>query len=135
VTGTRERRRTWSVVIKKSLQSAFSRLGHSWKGEPVTVSLYPCSMCGKRTLEKLSSATWAWWRVDNVRVAYRQRLCVSCVVQHVAPLEINTREAALICPLCGTSSVDDMDPVYLTVYVPGTGKVRLELPLDGACAV
>jgi hypothetical protein len=32
----------------------------------------------------------------------------------------------------GTS--DDMDPVYLTVYVPGTGPVRLEMPFDPACA-
>jgi hypothetical protein len=28
-----------------------------------------------------------------------------------------------------------MDPVYLTVFVPGTGPLRLEMPTDGACAV
>lgn len=101
------------------------------------MSLYPCSLCGARGpgVGKLAQATWAWWRADNRRVAYRQRVCVSCFAQYIAPLEVSSREFSMNCPCCGTSSEEDMDPVYLTVYVPGAGPVRLEMPTDGACAV
>lgn len=99
------------------------------------MSLYPCSMCEQRTPGKLCQATWAWWRADNTRVAYRQRLCVTCFAQHISPLEVQSREFTLLCPVCGTNSEGDMDPVYLTVYVPTVGPVRLEMPCCGACAV
>lgn len=99
------------------------------------MSLFPCSVCGERAVGKLSSATWAWWRADNVRVAWRQRLCVACFAAGVAPLEHETRAEPLNCPLCHTAPGDDMDPCYLTVYVPGIGPIRLEMATCGACAV
>jgi hypothetical protein len=42
---------------------------------------------------------------------------------------------AVYCPGCGIDTEHDMEPVYVTAYIPGTGKYALELPLCGACAV
>lgn len=92
------------------------------------MSLFPCSACGARRPGKLAQATWAWWRSDNVRKAYRQRLCMDCFVRNVAPLEVATRDYSTNCPCCHIDTSDDMDPVYLTVYVPSVGPVRLEMP-------
>jgi len=41
----------------------------------------------------------------------------------------------LKCPACGISTEHDMDPCYITAYVPGQGKFQLELPTCAACAV
>lgn len=99
------------------------------------MSLFPCSACGIRAVGKLASATWAWWTADNQRVAWRQRLCTACYVANVAGLETAVSAEPLNCPLCHTDPAADMDPCYLTVYVPGYGKKRLEIATCGPCAV
>ena len=99
------------------------------------MSLYPCSACGERTPGKLAQTTWAWWRADNARVAFRQRLCTACFAMTVAPLEVNTREFEQTCPACGIDTTQDMDPVYCTTFVPNVGRVRLEMPTCAPCAV
>jgi hypothetical protein len=99
------------------------------------MSLYPCSFCGQRAVGKLASATWAWWNADNSRVAWRQRLCVACYVTNVAGIEAAVEEEALNCPLCHTASQSDMDPCYLTIFVPAYGPRRIEMATCGACAV
>jgi len=99
------------------------------------MSLFKCSLCDQRVPGKLSQATWAWWRADNKRVAYRQRICLGCFAEHIAPLEVSSREWSMTCPCCGANSEFDMDPVYLTIYVPTVGPLRLEMPTDAACAV
>ena len=99
------------------------------------MSLSPCSACGVRAPGKLAQITWAWWRADNKRVAYRQRLCLTCMATTVVPLEVNSRDLSANCPACGIDTSEDMDPVYATSFVPGIGKVRLELPTCGVCAV
>lgn len=99
------------------------------------MSLFPCSACGERRPGKLSNATWAWFRADSTRVAWRQRLCIDCYVANVAALETATAENPLSCPVCHTDAGDGMDPCYLTLYVPGIGPLRLEMATCGACAV
>src|SRR6267154_4697666 len=99
---------------------------------PVSL-LIPCSSCQERSPGKLSNLTWAWWTAANDRIAYRQKLCSSCAAQQVIPL-IAEEIVALICPSCGMGTVDDMDPVYLTAYWPGVGKVQYELPKCPSCA-
>lgn len=99
------------------------------------MSLFPCSACGQRVPGKLSNATWAWFRADNVRVAHRQRLCAGCYVENVAALETATAENPLSCPVCHTDAGDDMDPCYLTLFIPGVGPLRLEMATCSACAV
>jgi hypothetical protein len=98
--------------------------------------LNPCSFCGERRVgEKLSNATWAWWRADNVRVAYRQRLCVGCYVTNVAGLETSCGSDPYDCPVCHTEPGEAMDPTYLTIFVPAYGPLRLEMATCGPCAV
>lgn len=100
---------------------------------PVPVSLIPCSMCSARNLgEKLCHTTAAWNLAGGARRAYRHKLCVSCFVQVVAPLD--TDNQALTCPGCHSDSESDLDPVYVTFYAPVVGKIQLEVPFDGACA-
>jgi hypothetical protein len=100
------------------------------------MSLYPCSACGERPIgQKLAQCTWAWWNAANTRVAWRQRLCVACYATTLAPLSIEAQNERLECPACHTNVELDMDPVYATVFVPGHGPLRLELPLCGPCAV
>jgi len=84
---------------------------------------------------KLSSATWAWWNADNVRVAWRQSLCVECYVTNVSVLEVSTGSDPLSCPVCHTAPGDQIDPCYLTAYIPGVGPLRLEMATCAPCAV
>ena len=97
--------------------------------------LHPCSACGSRAPGKNAQATWAWWRADNVRVAWRQQLCLNCYTLRVQPLEQACGVDPLNCPLCHTDPLEAMDPTYLTVFVPGLGPLRLEMATCGPCAV
>jgi hypothetical protein len=100
------------------------------------VGLIPCSYCRKRPEEKLSQVTWAWNPRPTVRMAYRQRLCLQCFLTNVLPLDKPVEATgALTCPSCGIDTELDMEPVYCTAFLPGTGRLRLELPLCGPCAV
>jgi len=100
------------------------------------VSLFiPCSACGEREPGKLCSATWAWWRADNKRTAWRQNLCVKCYILRVQPLEMAIGENPLSCPVCHTDAGAALDITYLTCFVPGLGPLRLEMGTCAACAV
>lgn len=97
--------------------------------------LIPCSACGQKEKGKLCSCTWAWWRADNQRVAWRQLLCVNCYVLRVQPLEMALGADPTDCPVCHTDPLDAMDPTYLTAFVPGLGPLRLEMATCATCAV
>ncbi len=100
------------------------------------MSLIPCDDCKLRVPEKLAQATWAWYRADGVRVAYRKRLCTACFCSTILPFDKEMDYVAgLTCPACGIGTNDDMDPVYVTVYVPTSGKISLELATCAPCAV
>jgi len=94
-----------------------------------------CSGCGQIGTEKLAACYWAWMRSDRVRVAYKQKLCISCTAARVLPLLVNAMEPVLACPSCGIATVDDHDDVYLTICPPGMPKTGSEWPLCGPCAV
>jgi hypothetical protein len=100
------------------------------------VSLIPCDVCRRRVPEKLCQATWAWYRLDGARVAYRQRLCTACFCSTVLPLDKELDYVnGLTCPVCGISTDEDMDPCYCTAFIPGQGKFQLELATCASCAV
>jgi hypothetical protein len=44
-------------------------------------------------------------------------------------------DPVLLCPACGISTVDDYDPVYVKIYVPGLVPLNSEWPLCPPCAV
>jgi hypothetical protein len=100
------------------------------------MSLRPCSACNQRKLgEKLASVYWSWNRADRSRAAWLQRLCIGCFILRVMPLQDEDHSEAILCPMCHTPSVDDMDPVFARVYVPGQHDSALELPTCPKCAV
>jgi len=98
------------------------------------MSLIPCDSCRKRVAEKLAQTTWAWYDQEGHRVAYRQRLCTACFAAQVLPYDRPLDMDALTCPGCGISTDQDMDPCYATAYIPGSGKLQLEIPSCAACA-
>lgn len=95
----------------------------------------PCSGCGQREPGKLMQCTWAWYRADGERTAWRQRLCEDCAAASVLSLHANTLGNPSLCPGCHSSYDSDLDPVYCTFYPPGMGKVQGEYPTCAACAV
>jgi hypothetical protein len=98
------------------------------------VILKKCSLCGEMVPEALTWAVWAWNRVDGVRVAYKQKLCLACVASVVAPLYVACESPAMTCPMCGIDTTDDMDPVYCTFIPKSVGKLSLEAPTCAPCA-
>jgi len=100
------------------------------------MSLIPCDSCTQKVPEKLCQTTWAWYSADGHRVAWRQRLCTSCFCSTVLPLDKDLDFVnGLTCPSCGISVEHDMDPIYATFFLPGSGKSQLEIPTCAACAV
>jgi ribosomal protein S27AE len=99
------------------------------------MSLTPCDRCRKRVPEKLCQTTWAWYRTDGERVAYRQRLCTACFAATLLPISEAPDFENLSCPACHVSTDRDMDPVYATVFFPGMGKQQYEFALCAPCAV
>jgi hypothetical protein len=97
--------------------------------------LVPCGYCGSRDKGKNAWLVWAWNRADGERVAWRQRLCVTCVATNLHPLIINAQEEPLSCPVCHAGTADDMDPVFVTYILPGWGKEQGEFATCGADAV
>jgi hypothetical protein len=91
-------------------------------------------MCHETVAERLTWAGWAWNRSDGQRVAYRQRLCFSCVTETLAPLYVACESGALTCPSCGIDTADDYDAIYCSFYPRGVGKMNFEAPTCGACA-
>ena len=98
------------------------------------MALRPCSACQKRVEGKLASVYWSWNLEDRSRVAYLQRLCITCFVIQVLPFEEQDFSDTLMCPSCHTPSGDDMQPVFAKVYMPGHSESALELPTCSNCA-
>lgn len=103
----------------------------------LAVSIYPCSACGHRAKGKLAASYNAWFRADGVRVCYRQRLDEDCFSERILPLIAGLSEAAedlCSCVICHADASDDLDPTYLTVYLPGAEVREYQMPMHGACA-
>jgi hypothetical protein len=101
------------------------------------VSMYPCSMHGGRVPGKLASVYWRWFNGNGESVGWKQRLCAACSVETLKPLLAHASDPSSdvsVCPACGTDSSQDMEPVYLTVYTPGSESREFQLPICGGCA-
>ncbi len=101
------------------------------------MSVFPCSKCGQRSPGKLATAYWAWFRADGERTAWKQRLCARCaslllglLLRHAA----DNSTSVSMCPACGGDSATELDPCYLTLYVPTREPQEYALPTDASCA-
>jgi hypothetical protein len=102
------------------------------------VSVYPCSACGRRVPGRLASLYSAWFLADGSRTAWKQRLCVGCVSERLRPLLAAASQASpdvTACPACGGNASDQLDPIYLTLYLPKQEPREFALTTDASCAV
>ena len=103
------------------------------------MSGYPCSSCGQRVAGRIASAYVAWIKADGERIAYKLRLCFDCVRVNFTPLFTNMRKAdpqsLSWCPVCEKeTSPAELDPVYLTLYLPKDDPKEYAFQFHAACA-
>ena len=96
--------------------------------------LRTCTACLQQSQGKPASVTMAYWRSDNVRVAYRHRMCFECFAEHIQPIGVGSLSELQVCAACGIDCTTDNDPVFFTSYLPGVGASRIEAPMCGPCA-
>lgn len=97
----------------------------------------PCSGCAEKKPGKYASLYWAHFNGNGERKAWRQNLCRECLVDTFASLLQSTNSGLTdvpTCPACGGTSTGDMDPVFLTLYLPKTDPKEYELATCAACA-
>jgi hypothetical protein len=46
---------------------------------------------------------------------------------HVLPVALEAQENVVACPVCHVGTLDDMDPVYATIYLPRQERMDAEL--------
>lgn len=101
------------------------------------MSVYPCAGCGQRVPGRLASLYSAWFIADGSRTAWKQRLCAPCVGRQLRSLLVSAQQATdfvTACPACGKDSSGDLDPIYLTLYLPKQESREFALTTDAACA-
>ena len=97
----------------------------------------PWSLCGARKPGKLASAYWAWFLADETRTAWKQRLDAECLTEAYGSLLQKSRSDSMdadTCIACGGSLEGDLDPVFLTLYLPRLEPREYELGTCAACA-
>jgi hypothetical protein len=99
------------------------------------MSVFPCGICQKRKPGKMATIYWAWFRADNVRVAYRQRSCADDFLPFWAEWVSKALATDASCPGCGGSVGVDTDATYATIYLPKRDPVEAMVPTCSACAV
>jgi hypothetical protein len=80
---------------------------------------------------------WRWFNGNGESVGWKQRLCKDCTMDFLKPLIAYANTDSLdvsVCPACGSNSAIDMDPIYATIYTPGSEPRELELTTCASCA-
>jgi hypothetical protein len=99
--------------------------------------IHPCSSCGLRSRQKLASVYSAWFDHDGERQAWKQRFCAPCLMQLTDgfrdSLSANSLDVT-VCPICGKDASTDLDPIYLTLYLPKREPVESALCTCASCA-
>src|SRR6476646_10764788 len=102
------------------------------------MSAFPCSVHGHKVDGRLASLYSAWFLADGSRSAWKQRICAPCVRQELGRLLAHAAEdnsAVTVCPACGSDSATDLDPIYLTLYLPKQEAREFALTNCSTCAV
>jgi len=96
-----------------------------------------CSVHEKRDAKKYASVYAAWFRADGVRTAWRQKLCPPALREELAQVLSGAQTDSLdvtVCPACGSDSSEDLDPIYLNIYLPKQAGMEYQLPTCTSCA-
>lgn len=104
---------------------------------PAGMSFYPCSMCGQRTKGRLAAVYSNWFNESEEREAWRQRLCVDCLMEMMAGLKNGASSdsgSLTVCPSCGTDSSQNLFGIYLTIYPPKQSEREYALTMCAPCA-
>lgn len=107
-------------------------------GMECRLSFHKCSVHGAKIEGKLATLYSAWFNADGGRTAWKQRICAPCVKETLAPLMRAATDASpdlTMCPACGTDSSSDLDPIYLTLYLPKQESREFALTTCASCAV
>ncbi len=102
------------------------------------MSVFPCAACGQRVPGRLASLYSAWFLADGARTAWKQRLCAPCASQRLGSLLRHAQDSppdVTLCPACGSASTADLDPIYLTLYLPKQDPREFALTTCAPCAV
>jgi hypothetical protein len=101
----------------------------------------PCSQCGERIRGPAASVYVAWFVGTGERVCYKMRYCYRCVARTwalilKAEFGIGNEAADFSwCSVCGTGTPpEELDPVYVTLYLPKQERQDLSLQTHWACA-
>ena len=102
-------------------------------------NLNVCSFCRQRPPGKLATGYWSWFNADGSRVCWKLVYCPECAREHLFGSSSVLQTAAQTqdlsaCVSCHSEVQDAMDPVWLTLYLPGKERTDIGLPLDAACA-
>lgn len=100
-------------------------------------SRFKCSYCGSRTDGKLCTIYVAWFNADGARSSWKLRLCAMHTKELVGNLVAKLRELSdemFRCLLCGSSSAEDLDPIWLTCYAPKSESLCFDLSTCAPCA-
>jgi len=110
---------------------------NAFSGRKDPVSIYPCSSCGQRQHGKLATVYSAWFDADGKREAWKQRFCAPCLTTLTEgfrdSLSLNMSDVT-VCPLCGADASINLDPIYLTLYLPKREPVESALCTCASCA-
>jgi len=101
------------------------------------MSPFPCAGCGQQARGRLAAIYSAWYLADGSRTAWKQRLCAPCVMQRLRQLLLHAQDstsAVTSCPACGIESSQDLDPIYMTLYLPKQESREYALTTDATCA-
>lgn len=86
----------------------------------------------------LASVYSAWWDQKGQREAWKQRLCVSCVTHILETLRASALGNSLdltVCLTCGKDASQELNPIYLTVYLPKREAAEYALTICDSCAI
>lgn len=101
------------------------------------MSFRPCSLCGQRKPGKQATAYNAWFDKDEVRIAWKQRLCADCLTETYAEVlkkSSSDSTGADTCVACGGLQPTSSAPVFMTLYLPKQEPREYELVLCADCA-
>jgi hypothetical protein len=96
--------------------------------------LKKCTLCAETQAEPLVWVSSAWNRSDGVRVAYKHKLCMTCIATKLAPLHVASEQPTMTCPACGIDTTNDYDAVYIAWVPKGVGRLQTDCAFCDPCA-